>query len=172
VQVWSVIGREFTLATNQVDFAQPRRLNLVYKDRDNTDKTPICIHRAPLGTHERFIGFLIEHYAGNLPLWLSPEQVRILTIGDDPKLMDYARAILNELRAHQVRAEIDDSTDKINGKIQRAEQMKVHTMFVIGKRDLEANAVSVRVHGKGNLGAKPRAEAIAEILQAIKERRS
>jgi threonyl-tRNA synthetase len=172
VQVWSVIGREFTLATNQVDFAQPRRLNLVYKDRDNTDKTPICIHRAPLGTHERFIGFLIEHYAGNFPLWLSPEQVRILTIGDDPKLMDYARAILNELRAHQVRAEIDDSTDKINGKIQRTEQMKVHTMFVIGKRDLEANAVSVRVHGKGNLGAKPRAEAIAEILQAIKERRS
>jgi threonyl-tRNA synthetase len=171
VQVWSVIGREFTLATNQVDFAQPRRLGLVYKDRDNTDKTPICIHRAPLGTHERFIGFLIEHYAGNFPLWLSPEQVRILTIGDDPKLMDYARSILNELRAHQVRAEIDDSSDKINGKIQRAEQMKVHTMFVIGKRDLEADAVSVRVHGKGNLGAKPRAEAIAEILLSIKERR-
>ena len=171
VQVWSVIGREFTLATNQVDFAQPRRLNLVYKDRDNTDKTPICIHRAPLGTHERFIGFLIEHYAGNFPLWLSPEQVRILTIGDDPKLMDYARSILNELRAHQVRAEIDDSTDKINGKIQRAEQMKVHTMLVIGKRDMDADAVSVRVHGRGNLGAKPRPEAIAEILQAIKERR-
>ncbi len=172
VQVWSVIGREFTLATNQVDFAQPRRLNLVYKDRDNTDKTPICIHRAPLGTHERFIGFLIEHYAGNFPLWLSPEQVRILTIGDDPKLMDYARSILNELRAHQVRAEIDDSSDKINGKIQRAEQMKVHTMFVIGKRDMEANAVSVRVHGKGNLGAKPRGEAVTEILQSIKERRA
>jgi threonyl-tRNA synthetase len=170
VQVWSVIGREFTLATNQVDFAQPRRLNLVYKDRDNTDKTPICIHRAPLGTHERFIGFLIEHYAGNFPLWLSPEQVRILTIGDDPKLMDYARSILNELRAHQVRAEIDDSSDKINGKIQRAEQMKIHTMFVVGKRDMEADAVSVRVHGKGNLGAKPRGEAIAEILQSIKER--
>ena len=171
VQVWSVIGREFTLATNQVDFAQPRRLNLVYKDRDNTDKTPICIHRAPLGTHERFIGFLIEHYAGNFPLWLSPEQVRILTIGDDPKLMDYAQSILKELRAHQVRAEFDDSTDKINGKIQRAEQMKVHTMFVIGKRDMDVDAVSVRVHGKGNLGAKPRSEAILEILQAIRERR-
>ena len=172
VQVWSVIGREFTLATNQVDFAQPRRLNLVYKDRDNTEKTPICIHRAPLGTHERFIGFLIEHYAGNFPLWLSPEQVRIITIGDDPNLMDYARSILNELRSHQVRTEIDDSNDKINGKIHRAEQMKVHTMFVIGKRDMEAGVVSVRVHGKGNLGANPRVDAIAEILQAIKERRS
>jgi threonyl-tRNA synthetase len=172
VQAWSVIGREFSIATNQVDFSQPRNFDLRYKDRDNIDKIPICIHRAPLGTHERFIGFLIEHYAGNFPLWLSPEQVRILTIGDEPKLIDYARSILNELRANQVRAEIDENTDKINGKIQRAEQMKVHTMFVIGKRDMDADAVSVRIHGKGNLGAKPRSEAIAEILLSIKERRS
>src|SRR5215470_3878313 len=172
VQVWSVIGREFSIATNQVDFAQPRSFDLRYKDRDNVDKIPICIHRAPLGTHERFIGFLIEHYAGNFPLWLSPEQVRILTIGDDTKLLNYARSVLNELHAHQVRAEIDESSDKINGKIQRAEQMKVHTMFVIGKRDMEADAVSVRVHGKGNLGAKPRAEVVADILAAIKERRA
>ena len=171
VQAWSVIGREFSIATNQVDFAQPRNFNLVYKDKDNKEKIPICIHRAPLGTHERFIGFLIEHYAGNFPLWLSPEQVRILTIGNDAKLVDYSMSVLNELRAHQVRAEIDKSTDQINGKIQRAEQLKVHTMFVIGKRDLEANAVSMRIHGKGNLGAKPRAEAIAEILSSIKERR-
>ncbi len=172
VQVWSAIGREFTIATNQVDFAQPKRFDLTYKDKDNTNKTPLCIHRAPLGTHERFIGFLIEHYAGNFPLWLSPEQVRILPIGDDPELVDYSRAILGELRSKLVRAEIDESTDKINGKIQRAEQMKVHTMFVIGKRDMEANAVSVRVHGKGNLGAKPRDEAIAELLLSIKERRA
>jgi len=171
VQAWSVIGREFSIATNQVDFAQPRRFDLRYKDRDNVDKIPLCIHRAPLGTHERFIGFLIEHYAGNFPLWLSPEQVRILTIGDEAPLLDYARSILNELRAHQVRAEIDTSTDKINGKIQRAEQMKVHTMFVIGKRDMESEAVSVRVHGKGNLGAKPRAEVITDILNSIRERR-
>ena len=170
VQVWSVIGREFTIATNQVDFAQPRRFDLVYRDRDNIDKTPLCIHRAPLGTHERFIGFLIEHYAGNFPLWLSPEQVRILPIGDEAPLLDYARSILKELRAHQVRAEIDESTDKINGKIQRAEQMKVHTMFVIGKRDMEANAISVRVHGKGNLGAKPRDEVISTLLEEIKIR--
>jgi len=172
VQAWSVIGREFSIATNQVDFAQPRNFDLRYKDRDNVDKIPLCIHRAPLGTHERFIGFLIEHYAGNFPLWLAPEQVRILPIGDDAKVLDYSLSILNELRAHQVRAEIDKSTDKINGKIQRAEQMKVHTMFVIGKRDLDADAVSVRVHGKGNLGAKPRSEAIAEILSAIRERRA
>src|SRR6266516_176960 len=172
VQAWSAIGREFSIATNQVDFAQPRRFNLVYKDRDNVDKIPLCIHRAPLGTHERFIGFLIEHYAGNFPLWLSPEQVRIVPIGAEPKVLDYSMSILNELRVHQVRAEIDKSSDNINGKIQRAEQMKVHTMFVIGKRDMEAAAISVRVHGKGNLGAKPRAEAIANLLRSIATRAS
>src|SRR5260370_14466131 len=172
VQAWSVIGREFSIATNQVDFDMPRRFDLRYKDHDNIDKIPICIHRAPLGTHERFIGFLIEQYAGNFPLWLSPEQVRILPIGDDAKVLEYSMSILNELRGHQVRAEIDTGSDNINGKIQRAEQMKVHTMFVIGKRDMEANAISVRIHGKGNLGAKPRGEVIVEILQAIKERRA
>jgi threonyl-tRNA synthetase len=172
VQVWSAIGREFTIATNQVDFAVPKRFGLTYKDRDNTEKMPLVIHRAPLGTHERFIGFLIEHYAGNFPLWLSPEQVRILPIGDDQSLVSYSRAILKELRDKLVRVAIDESTDKINGKIQRAEQMKVHTMLVIGPRDRDANAVSVRVHGKGNLGAKPRDEAIADILQRITTRQA
>ena len=171
VQVWSAIGREFTIATNQVDFAVPKRFGLVYKDRDNVEKTPLCIHRAPLGTHERFIGFLIEHYAGNFPLWLAPEQVRILTIGAEELLVDYARSIHAELRGNEVRAELDLSTDKINGKIQRAEQQKVHTMLVIGRRDLESGAASVRVHGKGNLGAKPRGEVVADIVAAIKERR-
>jgi threonyl-tRNA synthetase len=171
VQVWSVIGREFTLATNQVDFAVPKRFGLVYRDKDNTDKTPLCIHRAPLGTHERFIGFLIEHYAGNFPLWLAPEQVRVLTIGEDEPLVDYAKKITAELRANMVRAEGDYSTDKINGKIQRAEEAKVHTMLVIGPRDMQAGNVSIRLHGKGNLGAKPKGEVVAEILQAIKERR-
>ena len=172
VQVWSVIGREFTLATNQVDFAVPRRFDLVYRDKDNTEKTPLCIHRAPLGTHERFIGFLIEHYAGNFPLWLAPEQVRVLTIGEEQPLVDYAQGIVRELRSHMVRAEGDYSNDKINGKIQRAEQAKVHTMLVVGPRDLQGGAVSVRVHGKGSLGARPKAKAVADILLAIKERRS
>jgi threonyl-tRNA synthetase len=170
VQVWSVIGREFTLATNQVDFAVPKRFGLVYRDRDNTEKTPLCIHRAPLGTHERFIGFLIEHYAGNFPLWLAPEQVRVLTISDDEALVTYAKGIVSELRSHMVRAAGDYTNDKINGKIQRAEETKVHTMLVIGPRDLEAGAVSVRLHGKGNVGAKPKVEAIADILRAIKDR--
>jgi threonyl-tRNA synthetase len=170
VQVWSAIGREFTIATNQVDFAQPNSFGLKYKTRNNTDAMPLCIHRAPLGTHERFIGFLIEHYAGNFPLWLAPEQVRILPIGDEAPLLEYARAIQKELRAQGVRCELDASSDHMKAKISAAEQMKVHTMLVIGDRDMEANAVSVRVHGKGNLGAKPRDEVIAEILRSITSR--
>ena len=171
VQVWSVIGREFTLATNQVDFAVPRKFGLVYRDRDNTEKTPLCIHRAPLGTHERFIGFLIEHYAGNFPLWLAPDQVRVLTIGEEEPVVSFAKDIVRELRSSFVRAEGDYGSDNIKGKVQQAEQAKVHTMLVVGPRDLQANAVSVRVHGKGSLGAKPRAEALADILATIRERR-
>jgi threonyl-tRNA synthetase len=172
VQVWSAIGREFTIATNQVDFAVPRKFGLVYRDRDNAEKTPLCIHRAPLGTHERFIGFLIEHYAGNFPLWLAPDQVRVITIGDDEALTSYAKEIHRELRANEVRADMDLGTDPIKAKIANAEKTKVHTMLVIGNRDLEAGAVSIRLHGKGNVGAKPKAEAIADIVAAIKERRA
>ena len=172
VQVWSVIGREFTLATNQVDFAVPKRFGLVYRDKDNTDKTPLCIHRAPLGTHERFIGFLIEHYAGNFPLWLAPDQVRVLTLNDDAALVNYAQPIVNELRANFVRVSADFGTDPIKAKIAEAEKAKVHTMLVIGSRDMEASSVSVRLHGKGNIGAKPKAEVVTDILAAIKERRS
>ncbi|MFA7343313.1 MAG: threonine--tRNA ligase [Terrimicrobiaceae bacterium] len=171
VQVWSAIGREFTIATNQVDFAVPGKFGLVYRDRDNTEKTPLCIHRAPLGTHERFIGFLIEHYAGNFPLWLAPDQVRVITIGGEQPLLDYAKEIHRELRLNEVRADLDLSDDPMKAKIAAAEKLKTHTMLVIGNRDLEAGAVSVRVHGRGNLGSKPRAEAVAEILAAIRERR-
>src|SRR5437870_5327814 len=170
VQVWSVIGREFTLATNQVDFAVPKRFGLVYRDKDNVDKTPLCIHRAPLGTHERFIGFLIEHYAGNFPLWLAPEQFRVLPITEQQ--LDYAKGIVTELRSQMVRAELEISNDKLQGRILRAEEARVNTMLLVGQKEQETNAVAVRVHGKGNLGAKPRAEVVADILAAIKERRA
>jgi len=172
VQVWSAIGREFTIATNQVDFAVPAKFGLTYRDRDNTDKTPLCIHRAPLGTHERFIGFLIEHYAGNFPLWLAPEQVRIITIGGEAPLLDYAKQIEKELHANQVRVWSDFGSDPMKAKIAEAEKARVHTMLVIGERDREAGNVSVRLHGKGNVGARPKAEAVAEILAAIRERKS
>jgi threonyl-tRNA synthetase len=170
IQVWSESGREFTLSTNQVDFVIPNRFGLTYRDKDNSEKTPICIHRAPLSTHERFIGFLIEHYQGNFPLWLAPEQVRVLTIGDSEAVRDYAKEIVAELRSHQVRAEADFGTDPINGKIQKAEQSRVHTMFAIGPRDVAAGVISVRVHGKGRLGAPERSKGISDVLGAIRER--
>jgi threonyl-tRNA synthetase len=170
VQVWSAAGREFTIATNQVDFAVPKRFGLVYRDRDNTDKTPLCIHRAPLGTHERFIGFLIEHYAGNFPLWLAPDQVRVLPITEAQ--LDYARSLVDELRAHQVRAEVEFSNDKLQGRILRAEQTRVHTMLVVGAKEQEAGTVALRVHGRGNCGVRPRAEVVAQILADIRERRA
>ncbi len=169
VQVWSAIGREFTIATNQVDFAVPARFGLVYRDRDNTDKTPLCIHRAPLGTHERFIGFLIEHYAGNFPLWLAPDQVRVLPVTEGQ--VDYARGIVDELRGQQVRAEFEFSNDKLMGRIQRAEEARVHHILVVGQKEQDSGAVALRIHGKGQQGVKPRGEVVADILQAIRERR-
>ncbi len=172
VQVWSAIGKEFTIATNQVDFAVPAKFGLTYRDKDNTDKTPLCIHRAPLGTHERFIGFLIEHYAGNFPLWLAPDQVRVITIGDDERLVGHAKGLVAELRQNQVRAEGDYGPEPIKAKISDAEHARVHTMLVLGARELENDSVAVRLHGQGNVGTKPASEAVADILTAIKERRA
>ena len=102
-----------------------------------------------MGTHERFIGFLIEHYAGNFPLWLAPDQVRVITLNDDAALIDYAQPIVNELRANMVRVDSDFSATPFKAKIANAEQLRVHTMLVIGGRDLEAGAVSVRLHHGG-----------------------
>lgn len=170
VQVWSAIGREFTIATNQVDFAVPARFGLEYRDRDNTMRTPLCIHRAPLGTHERFVGFLIEHYAGNFPLWLAPEQVRVLPVTEQQ--LDYARALVAELRGAMVRAEFEFSNDKLQGRIQRAEAARAHHILVVGQKEQDAVAVAVRIHGKGQQGVRPRAEVVADILQSIRERRS
>lgn len=169
--VRDVLGRSWQLGTVQVDFNLPVRFGLRYNGADNREHTPIMVHRAPFGSLERFVGVLIEHFAGNFPLWLAPDQVRVLTIGSEDDLVAYAREIEAELAGHGVRVSSDFGNDKINGKVLRAEQTKVHTMLVIGRRDMEAGAVSVRVHGKGNLGAKPREETISALLTAIRERR-
>ncbi len=151
VQVWSAIGREFTLATNQVDFAVPVRFGLTYRDSDNEMKTPICIHRAPLGTHERFIGFLIEHYAGNFPLWLSPKQVAILPISD--KFNEFAKSVSQLLNNYDIRALVDERGEKIGRKIRDAEVKKVPYMLIVGEKEKAEGKVSVRKHGEGDLGS-------------------
>jgi len=123
VQIYSVIGREFTLATNQVDFSQGRSFKLQYTTQDNKTETPLIIHRAPLGTHERFIGFLLEHYAGKLPLWLAPVQVKLLPISD--KFVGYAQSVLDKLKKADIREELDDRSEKIGKKIRDTELMRV-----------------------------------------------
>ena len=142
VQGWSVIGREFSLATNQVDFVLPERFNLTFVNRDGQEETPLCIHRAPLGTHERTIGFLIEHYAGNFPVWLSPEQVRVIPIADAHH--DFATDIAARLRTLGIRAEADLSNERMNRKIRDAQLMKVPYMPVVGDREMEQGSVSLR----------------------------
>lgn len=170
VQVYSISGREFTIATNQVDFAVPKRFGLEYKTRDNKPEIPLCIHRAPLGTHERFIAFLIEHYAGNFPLWLAPEQVRVLPFGEDQ--INFAKHTVSHLRKNGVRTSIDTTSDKIGARIRRAETEKVHTILLIGKREQESNSLAVREHGKGDLGSKPKEEVIGTLLERIQTRES
>ena len=151
IQIWSAIGREFTLATNQVDFAQPLSFDLTYTTSENDSAHPIIIHRAPLSTHERFIGFLLEHYAGNFPLWLAPEQIAVLPISD--KFLDYAQEVERTLQQANFRTTIDHRAEKIGRKIRDAEVQKTPVMLIIGEREMNEKQVSVRRKGDGDTGA-------------------
>lgn len=142
VQAWSVVGREFSLATNQVDFVQPARFNLAFINRDGQPETPYCIHRAPLGSHERFIGFLIEHYGGNFPVWLAPEQVRIIPITDEHH--DYARRVAAMLVSAGVRTHIDLGAERMGNKIRQAQGMKVPYMAIVGSQEAATETLAVR----------------------------
>lgn len=170
VQIYSVIGREFTLATNQVDFSQGRSFKLSYTTADNNHDTPLIIHRAPLGTHERFIGFLLEHYAGKLPLWLSPQQVKILPISD--KFMDYAETVRKQLKAAGVRVSIDDRNEKIGKKIRDTELQRVPYMVVVGEKEVNEGRVSIRRQGKGDSGNMTVEEFKTVITREIADRSS
>ncbi len=168
VQIWSAIGREFTLATNQVDFAQGRSFKLSFTNQNNQPEVPLIIHRAPLGTHERFIGFLLEHYAGKFPTWLAPLQVKILPISD--KFMDYANSILKSFKNADIRVEIDDRNEKIGKKIRDTEMARVPYMLVVGEKEMNEGTASIRRQGKGDLGAKSLTDFISEIKQEIELR--
>lgn len=168
VQIWSTIGREFTLATNQVDFNSGRKFKLEYTNKDNQTDVPLIIHRAPLGTHERFIGFLLEHYAGKFPVWLSPLQVKILPISD--KFMEYTNEVKAALRSAGIRVEIDDRSEKIGRKIREAELSRVPYMLVLGEKEMTEGKLSVRRQGKGDLGSQTIAEFIGTVVAEIKNR--
>ncbi|MGZ5220913.1 MAG: threonine--tRNA ligase, partial [Chitinophagaceae bacterium] len=170
VQIYSAIGREFTLATNQVDFSQGRSFKLEYTDQSNKAETPLIIHRAPLGTHERFIGFLLEQYAGKFPVWLSPLQVKVLPISD--KFLDYAKTVSQKLKNADIRAEVDDRQEKIGKKIRDTELLRVPYMLVVGEKEMNENKVAVRRQGKGDIGVKLVDEFLSEIMDEIKDRRA
>lgn len=168
VQVWSAIGREFTLATNQVDFAVPARFGLTYVDKDGTKKTPLCIHRAPLGTHERFIGFLIEHYGGDFPLWLAPEQVRIIPVNE--AAVSTAQSAAANLRGRMIRAEADLSPDNFGKKVRAAKNARVPYTIIIGEKDMAAGKVTLESRSKGQVGQLPLEEVSAMLEAEAKER--
>jgi len=151
VQIWSATGHEFSLATNQVDFAQPARFELKFVNRQGQDETPLVIHRAPLGTHERMIGFLIEHYAGAFPVWLAPVQATLIPIAD--RHQDYAAEVAKRLRAAGLRVEVDDRGERMNAKIRDAQLQKIPYMLVVGDREQQADQVAVRLRSEEDLGA-------------------
>ncbi|MFA6476165.1 MAG: threonine--tRNA ligase [Candidatus Paceibacterota bacterium] len=169
VQVWSAIGREFTLATNQVDFAVPKRFGLTYADAEGKQETPLCIHRAPLGTHERFVGFLIEHYAGNFPTWLAPTQVKIIPVLENHN--DYAQSVYKELRALDIRASIDDSDEGMGKKIREGKVNKIPYMIVIGDKEIEEKMITVEKRGGDKGELMPLADFAKNIVEEIKERK-
>jgi threonyl-tRNA synthetase len=163
IQIWSAIGREFTLATNQVDFAQAERFDLYFINEKSEKERPLIIHRAPLSTHERFIGFLLEHYAGKFPLWLNPQQVSLLPISD--KYQEYSEKVLNILKKHDIRALIDDRSEKTGKKIRDAEMKKVPLMLILGEKEQTDNTVTVRKQGGEDLGSMS-IEAFVQLVEA------
>ena len=170
VQVWSTIGRKFTLATNQVDFAIPSLFGLNYTNERGEEATPLCIHRAPLGTHERFIGFLIEHYNADFPLWLAPVQVAILTVSE--KVDNYAKSVQSKLKSVDIRVDLDDRPDKIGAKIRLAELSKINVMLIIGEQEAKENTVSVRRRFEGDIGSINLDSFSSKLVEEITQRRN
>jgi len=168
VQVWSAIGKEFTLATNQVDFAIPKRFNLTFTNQSGSEETPLCIHRAPLSTHERFIGFLIEHYGGDFPLWLAPVQVTILPVSE--KAHSYAKSLEVKFKKAGIRLHLDDRPEKIGLKIRTAELNKIPVMLIVGEKEAESNTLSVRRRLVGDQGAFEVDKLLSTLSSEIKQR--
>lgn len=168
VEMKSAIGRWFTFATNQVDFSSALKFDLRYKTADNEEEHPLIIHRAPLGTHERYIGFLIEHFAGNFPTWLAPQQVAILPISD--KFMDYAKSVNEQLLSLNIRSKVDERNEKIGKKIRDAEMSKVPYMLVVGEKEMNESKASLRIHGQGDKGMLEIAYIKEKLSEEIKTR--
>ena len=169
VKIKDALGRLWQCSTIQFDFNLPERFDMTYVGPDNKKHRPYMIHRALLGSIERFTGILLEHHAGNLPLWLSPTQVMVIPISD--RHVSYAREVLETLKLRGIRAELDDREERMNAKIRDAELLKVPYQLIVGDREMESGSVAVRRKGKGNLGAMGVEEFIKLVLEEIEGRR-
>jgi threonyl-tRNA synthetase len=169
VQIWSATGREFSLATNQVDFAQPARFELTFVNRQGEAETPLVIHRAPLGTHERMIGFLIEHYAGAFPLWLAPVQAALIPIAD--RHVEAAQRAAARLVEAGLRIQVEDGPERMNAKIRNAQLRKIPYMLILGDREVAEGAVAVRLRSGEDLGAMPLEAFVERAAKEAGERR-
>ena len=160
------LGREWQISTIQVDFIQPSRLGCTYIDEEGKERTPVVLHRAVTGTTERFLGVLIEQYAGAFPFWLAPVQVSLVPIAD--RHADYANEVCDKLKAAGYRAEVDARNEKMNKRIREQELQKVPVILVMGDRDVEAGTVSVRRHHEGDLGVRTIDEMLAYCAELMK----
>jgi threonyl-tRNA synthetase len=162
------IGREWQLGTVQVDYNLPERFGLEYIGPDNAAHRPVMIHRAPFGSMERFVGLLIEHFAGAFPLWLAPEQVRVANVSE--KSHDYATRVYNQLRDGGIRVVLDGSAEKIGAKIRAATLEKVPYILVIGEQEAAAGSVNVRHRTEGQKGTVPVQQFVDDCLAAVQQR--
>jgi threonyl-tRNA synthetase len=169
VQIWSATGKEFTLATNQVDFAQPGRFNLTFINHHGQEEMPLVIHRAPLSTHERLIGFLIEHYAGAFPAWLAPVQAMLIPIAD--RHVEYARQAAARLKDTGLRVEVDERGERMNAKIRDAQMQKIPYMLVVGDKEAESGQVALRLRSGDNPGPMPLEAFLARAQEDVAQRR-
>jgi threonyl-tRNA synthetase len=162
------LGRGWQGPTIQVDFNFPERFDMTFVGADGKEQRPVMVHRTVLGSMERFVGGLIEHYAGAFPVWLSPVQVQVIPIAD--RHHEYALSVLSQLKEAELRAQIDDSSDRMNAKVRKAQLQKIPYMLIVGDREVEAGAVSVRLRSEEDLGPKPLAEFIAMAQQAVADK--
>jgi len=162
------LGRETQLATVQLDFATPKRFGLVYTDQEGNDVNPVMIHRAIFGSFERFIMILIEHFAGAFPLWLAPEQVRVLPVSE--KFAEYAELVREQFAQKRLRVSVDDSNESLGKKIRNSELMKVPYTLVVGEKEASEGTVAVRKYGKGDLGTKMIDDVVTTLLDSISKR--
>ena len=155
------LGRSWQLGTVQLDYSMPERFDLTYTGADNQEHRPVMIHRAAFGSYERFIGIMLEHYGGELPLWLAPVQAIVLPISDP--FNEYGATVRDSLRQAGLRVELDARGESIGKKIREAELRKIPRMLIVGEREMQAGEASVREHGKGDTGSA----SIAELTEAL-----